>query len=193
MGRRTTTWLIAGVLSAGLLAGCSAEETQEPEAPDAEAAQGETEQADQTAGQGSGGDQGMDDDGAPADSAEVTTAESDLGTILVDSEGMTLYLFTQDSPGTSVCTGECLANWPALEGEPTAGAGVKEDLLGSIEREDGTVQATYADWPLYYFVQDSESGDVTGQGVEDVWYVLAPDGQMITDGAPEQEGSRPGY
>lgn len=103
---------------------------------------------------------------------------------------MTLYLFTQDSPGTSVCTDECLENWPPLEGEPTAGGDAGEDLLGSTERDDGTVQATYADWPLYYFIQDSDPGDVVGQGVEEVWYVLAPDSEMITE---EAESSRPGY
>ena len=186
MGRRTIIWLFAGALSTLLLAGCGGQDTEQL------ADAGEAEQAGETGMQtqeGTEDDGGTDDGGTAADPAELTTAESDVGTILVDGAGMTLYLFTQDSPGTSVCTEECLANWPALEGEPTAGDGVEEDLLGSIERDDGTVQATYADWPLYYFVQDSEPGDLNGQGVEDVWYVLAPDGQMIT----EEADSGPGY
>ena len=167
MRRRTIALLSASILSVGMLAACG---TGEPNT--------ETE-----------GAVANDVDGA----AEVATTETDLGTFLVDAQGMTLYLFTEDSPGVSACTDECLENWPILEGEPEAGTGVDADLLGSIQRDDGTVQATYDDWPLYYFVQDTEAGDVTGQGVQDVWYVLAPDGQMITDQAPEDEGSRPGY
>lgn len=111
----------------------------------------------------------------------VTTADSDLGTILVDGEGMTLYLFTQDSPNTSVCFDDCLAAWPILEGEPTADGEADDSLLGSFEREDGTIQATYNEWPLYYFAQDQAPGDTTGQAVNDVWWVLNTDGDAITD------------
>ncbi len=114
----------------------------------------------------------------------VATADSSLGTILVDGEGMTLYLFTQDTPNTSVCFDQCLEAWPVLEGEPTAGEGVDDSLLGSFERDDGTVQATYDGWPLYYFAQDQAPGDVTGQAVNDVWWVLDADGAAITE-APQ--------
>ncbi|MCK0112820.1 hypothetical protein MWU75_11780 [Ornithinimicrobium sp. F0845] len=117
----------------------------------------------------------------------VATADTDLGTILVDGEGMTLYLFTQDSPNTSVCFDDCLAAWPILEGEPTAGEGTDDSLLGSFEREDGTVQATYDGWPLYYFAQDQAPGDVTGQAVNDVWWVIDADGAAITE-APQSGG-----
>lgn len=190
MGRRTIIWLFAGALSTLLMAGCGTDDEQQPTGSEGETEQGTEAEQDTETEEGTQTEQGMEnDDGTAADPTELTTAESDVGTILVDGAGITLYLFTQDSPGTSVCTEECLANWPALEGEPTAGDGVEEDLLGSIERDDGTVQATYADWPLYYFVQDSEPGDLNGQGVEDVWYVLAPDGQMIT----EEADSGPGY
>lgn len=111
--------------------------------------------------------------------AEVTTAETDLGTILVDGAGMTLYLFTNDSPGTSVCEGDCLVAWPPLEGEATAGEGVDESLLGTITRSDGSTQASYGDWPLYYWVEDEQPGDVTGQGVGGVWYVIDAEGNAI--------------
>lgn len=110
---------------------------------------------------------------------QVMSAQTDLGTILVDEEGKTLYVFTQDSPGTSTCEGGCLDTWPAVSGEATAGEGADESLLGSIERSDGSTQATYADWPLYYYAQDQSAGDVNGQGVGDVWYVVGPDGTVI--------------
>ncbi len=107
------------------------------------------------------------------------TTQTELGTFLVDEEGRTLYMFTKDSPGTSVCEGDCLAAWPVLEGEVAAGEGVDESLIGTIERSDGSIQASYADWPLYYFAQDQAAGDVTGQGVGEVWYVLSPEGEII--------------
>src|SRR5215207_10287760 len=47
----------------------------------------------------------------------VSVSESaDFGPILVDGEGMSLYLFTNDTQdsGTSTCTGDCLVEWPAL-------------------------------------------------------------------------------
>lgn len=121
------------------------------------------------------------EDGAAAGASTVMTAETDLGTILVDGEGMTLYMFTNDTQdsGESVCEGDCLVAWPPLEGEPTAGEGVDESLLGTIERSDGSTQASYNGWPLYYWAQDTAPGDVTGQGVNDVWYVLDPAGEPI--------------
>lgn len=111
--------------------------------------------------------------------ATIATSTSDLGEFLVDDKGMTLYMFTQDSPNTSVCEGDCLAAWPALAGPVEAGDGVDAAQLGTTTRSDGTEQATYNGWPLYYWVQDKAPGDVTGQGVGTVWYVLDPAGTPI--------------
>jgi len=110
----------------------------------------------------------------------LTTAESQLGTILVDGKGMTIYLFTQDTQGSgaSTCEGGCLAAWPAV-GELTASSDVDAALLGTITRSDGTMQAAYNGWPLYYYVQDEGAGDTTGQGVDDVWWVMDADGNAI--------------
>ncbi len=106
----------------------------------------------------------------------IATAESDeLGTYFTDAEGMTLYLFTNDSPGVGNCTGECLENWPAFTAEEplTLPEGVPGELT-LIEREDGTQQVAYNFWPLYYFAGDEEPGDSMGQGVGDVWFVAPP-------------------
>lgn len=134
---------------------------------------------------------GEDSGGAAAGTDEPTlqVADSDLGSILVDGEGRTVYLFTQDSPGTSVCEAECLDTWPPVEGELTAGDGVDDGLLGTIERGDGTVQATYGDWPLYYFAQDGGAGDTAGQGVNDVWYVLDAAGEPVKKAAETEAPS----
>lgn len=118
----------------------------------------------------------------PAD-ALLATTDSDLGEIVVDAEGRTVYVFDRDEPGSgeSACSGECLENWPAVaaeDDEPSAD-GV-EGEIGTIERDDGTLQVTLEGAPLYLFVGDGAPGDVTGQAVQDVWWVVGPDGQKIT-------------
>jgi predicted lipoprotein with Yx(FWY)xxD motif len=114
----------------------------------------------------------------------VQAAESDLGTILVDGRGMTLYLFTADTRGSgaSTCEGQCLALWPPLLGPAEDGPGIEDDLLGTITRSDGRMQATYDGWPLYYWARDTAPGQTTGQGVNGVWWVVSPEGEAI--GAP---------
>ncbi|PSL08513.1 putative lipoprotein with Yx(FWY)xxD motif [Haloactinopolyspora alba] len=126
---------------------------------------------------GTGDTAGTDDGGSG--SPRVELADTPLGEILVDGDGRTLYLFTPDTPEGSPCDAECLANWPPLEGDVEAGEGVDAELLGTFERDDGTVQASYADWPLYYFAGDEASGDLNGQGVNDVWYVVDAEGNPV--------------
>lgn len=119
----------------------------------------------------------------PADAATlaVKMADSSLGSILVDGKGMTLYMYTKDTQGSnaSTCSGGCLTAWPALSGKPTKGAGVDDSKLGSFTRTDGSVQATYNGWPLYYYAKDTKVGDVTGQNVGTVWFVLDHDGTPV--------------
>ena len=100
---------------------------------------------------------------APATAGtDVTVSSSDLGEILVDGEGNTLYLFTPDAQGESVCYDQCEEAWPPLVGDVSAGDGVDGSLLGAVERTDGSLQATYNGWPLYYFAADSAPGDING-------------------------------
>jgi predicted lipoprotein with Yx(FWY)xxD motif len=112
---------------------------------------------------------------------------TDFGSILVNGEDMSLYVFmadTQDS-GTSACTdAECVAEWPPLtsEGAPEAGEGVDATLLSTITRDDGTLQATYNGWPLYLFEEDTAPGDTNGQGVDEfggLWFLVSPTGEAI--------------
>jgi predicted lipoprotein with Yx(FWY)xxD motif len=100
------------------------------------------------------------------------------GSFLVDSKGMTLYLYTVDKPNTSNCYGPCAVAWPPLltNGAPIAGPGATALLLGTTTRTDGTTQVTYNGWPLYYFATDKVPGDTTGENVQNVWFVITPAG-----------------
>ena len=99
-----------------------------------------------------------------------------LGPFLTDAEGMTLYLFTNDTTaGESACSGDCAANWPPVPAttEVLLPPGIPGSLA-AIEREDGSMQLAYNDIPLYYFANDAKAGDTTGQEVGDVWYIVPP-------------------
>ncbi|MBK5443494.1 MULTISPECIES: hypothetical protein [unclassified Peribacillus] len=93
---------------------------------------------------------------------------------LADSKGMTLYYFKKDESGKSNCAGECLENWPPFMAKDfNVPKGFDKKDFGIIKREDtGTEQVTYKGFPLYYFVKDKQVGDVNGEGVKDVWYIV---------------------
>ncbi|HXG36178.1 MAG TPA: hypothetical protein VNL15_04350 [Dehalococcoidia bacterium] len=112
----------------------------------------------------------------PAATAVTVASRShpQLGTILTDAQGKTLYTFTPDPPNGSACTGDCAQRWPPLtlrSGTPTASSGVT-GRLGTIQRTDGSTQVTYDGKPLYYFAADAAPGDANGQGVGNVWFVV---------------------
>ena len=106
--------------------------------------------------------------------------DTTLGSFLTDASGMTLYLYTSDSPGTSTCEGGCATAWPPLltGGAPIAGTGVDAAMLGTLTRSDGTTQVTYNSWPLYYYAKDAKAGDTKGEGVGGIWYVITPAGSQ---------------
>lgn len=110
---------------------------------------------------------------APAQTTLDVSNNSKLGMILVDSKGMTLYLYTKDTNGTSVCYGGCAVLWPPLlvNGTPTSAVALP-GTLGVTLRTNGDEQATYDGWPLYYYLPDRVPSDTTGQGVGNVWYVI---------------------
>jgi predicted lipoprotein with Yx(FWY)xxD motif len=118
----------------------------------------------------------------PSGPAMVNMGKTDkLGSFLVDDKGMTLYLFTNDTPNTSSCYDKCATYWPPLltNGSAVGGSGVDASKFGTTTRKDGTAQVTYNGWPLYYFAKDKQAGDVTGQGVTNNWYVVSPTGDAI--------------
>jgi predicted lipoprotein with Yx(FWY)xxD motif len=109
------------------------------------------------------------------------TKDPTLGNILVDQNGMTLYLFTNDTPDTSNCDAACQALWPPLisQGTPKAGPGVDAALIGVATQADGQKIVTYDHQPLYYKATDKEAGDKTGEGVKNIWFAVSPSGQAV--------------
>jgi predicted lipoprotein with Yx(FWY)xxD motif len=99
-----------------------------------------------------------------------TVSNATLGTVLTDSQGMTLYHLSGERNGKFICTSAtCLGVWHPLVA-PSSGApsGSGVSSLGSVKRSDGTTQVTYKGAPLYTFVQDKQAGETNGQGIKDV-------------------------
>ena len=127
------------------------------------------------------------------DASTIKVESSPVGDILVDGNGHTLYMFTVDGDDASAskCVGKCQTLWPRVEGEPKAGDGVDASLIGTTTG-DSAPQATYAGHPLYYYDKDGSAGEVTGQGVGKVWYLLDGKGVAITR-MPAKSGGGGGY
>lgn len=120
--------------------------------------------------------------------ASITLANSNLGKILVNSKGQTLYLFQADKGSTSTCNGACASAWPPVttQGAPIAGAGVSSAKLGTTRRSDGTTEVTYNGHPLYTFAGDSSPGEATGEGNQGFgaeWDVVSASGNKIEIGS----------
>lgn len=117
--------------------------------------------------------------GGDAESAGLQLTTTDLGEILVDAGGNTVYLFVPDSQGDSTCYDACEANWPVVAEVTTIGDGLDQSLLGTTTRTNGDVQATYNGWPLYYFAGDAAPGDTNGQSLNGVWWVIDASGDAV--------------
>ena len=110
--------------------------------------------------------------------ALMLAPDARVGSHLVDGSGRSLYYFGKDLPASgsnaavSNCTGGCLAAWPIFHAGNAAFQGIDAADVGEITGSEGSLQTTYRGWPLYYFAGDSQAGDVHGEGVDDVWFVL---------------------
>ncbi|MEV7284872.1 SCO0930 family lipoprotein [Streptomyces sp. NPDC093252] len=110
----------------------------------------------------------------------TVAANAELGSVLTDADGRTLYRFDEDTaePPKTNCEGDCATAWPPVPAnDASAGDGVDAELLGEITRPDGTKQLTVGGWPAYRFAKDVNAGDIEGQGVNGTWFALAPDGK----------------
>lgn len=116
--------------------------------------------------------------------ASVAVEHSRFGDILFDGRGYVLYAFTRDPRGKSVCGGPCARAWPpyVVKSRLHAGAGVARNRLATTRRRDGSLQLTYADRPLYYYIGDRRPGQILCQNVSEfggVWRVVRASGRLV--------------
>jgi predicted lipoprotein with Yx(FWY)xxD motif len=128
--------------------------------------------------------------------AKVGVAKTSIGTVIVNGQGRTLYMFAADKHGKSACYGQCAHYWPPLltSGKPAAVKGAKASLLGTTRRKDGKLQVTYAGRPLYSFISDVTPGQTSGQGLNlsgGLWWAISPSGAL--DKQKASSGGGGGY
>jgi predicted lipoprotein with Yx(FWY)xxD motif len=124
--------------------------------------------------------------------ATLGVTNTNLGDVLVNSRGLTLYLFKKDTGTNSTCFGECASVWPPqrASGKPTVGTGIDASKVGTTPRSDGKPQLTYDGHPLYLYDGDRKPGDTNGEGLNTLgaaWFALSPAGEQVS-GRPSGGG-----
>jgi len=106
-----------------------------------------------------------------------------LGSVLVDAQGRTLYIFAPDRQSRVTCVSACATVWPpaplASGQKPVAAGQVEQSLLASDPDPAGGRVVTYGGWPLYTYVTDTSSGQATGQALNlngGLRHVISPSG-----------------
>lgn len=132
---------------------------------------------------GYGGDGSTSPSSGSTGAASVSTAKvGNLGTVLVNGDGRTLYLFESDNGPTSTCVDTCAGTWPALttSGDASATGGADSSMLGTSTRADGSTQVTYNGHPLYIYSGDMAAGQANGEDIGNVWYAVTTQGTPAT-------------
>ena len=117
----------------------------------------------------------------PAGTFLSANSTAQLGTVVIDGVGWTLYRFDGDSaePPTSTCVDACAEAWPpvlATPGDPLTADGVPQDAIGTLNRPDGGVQLTIGGWPVYRFAAEEAPGATEGHGADGQWFAITPEG-----------------
>ncbi len=151
-------------------------------------------------GSGGGGGSSAASGSGSGSGSGIKTVSTSKGTVLTNSAGRTLYWFVIDTPNKSNCNGQCATFWPPVPGTAKAAGGVSlPGKFGTITRKDGSSQLTYDGHPLYTFVQDTKSGQVSGNGVNTsggLWWAVTPSGAKLAakkSGSGGGSGGSPGY
>jgi predicted lipoprotein with Yx(FWY)xxD motif len=170
---------VIAVLAAGLLvAGCGEDSSESADpAPTSAATTTEASAPEKPESKPKGGE------AEEKPGTEIVVGDSEFGEMLFDADDQAIYIFENDEPGKSNCYGECAEAWPPVttDGEPVAGEGVEESLLGTTERDDGTTQVTYDGQPLYFYAHEAP-GEVRCHNVDlngGFWWVVGPDGKRL--------------
>lgn len=177
----------AGATSALLLTACGSS-GDSSSSTDSAAAASSAPASSAPAGNGDADGMGM------ATTSMLMTEEMEgMGAFVTDDKGMTLYRYEMDqaSPSKSMCTGDCAKTWmPVMAQDSVKAMGVKQSLVGSVDRSDGMKQLTLAGRPLYRYMGDAKAGEMKGQAKDSKWYALTPAGEkaaMSSDGSGSSE------
>jgi predicted lipoprotein with Yx(FWY)xxD motif len=190
--RRRAGLAAAAVATLALTAACGSSDNRSATVPTTDtvqpAGQGTSDYGSSGSSQGeegayggqAGGDDGNAAEAGPAPGKLALRQASDLGPVVTDAKGMTLYRFDKDTakPPKSNCSGACATTWPPVPADGAkAPAGIAKSDLGSVTRADGVKQLTVGGWPAYRYAKDTKAGDTKGQGVGGTWSALAADGK----------------
>jgi predicted lipoprotein with Yx(FWY)xxD motif len=169
--------LLLGLLFLGLLTACADDPPATPTAEDSNSASSPT-----TAQSDPSSEPSLSSSAEqPEQGTKVIAAQSDFGTILFDEGGQAIYVFDVETTSRPRCYGPCADAWPPVltDGAPLAGKRVRESLLGTTPRSDGTTQVTYEGHPLYFYAHEGkhevECHDIFLNGGN--WYAVQPSGQ----------------
>ena len=111
--------------------------------------------------------QSSDSEYRPSDNNYM--ADTSVGSVMTTPQGMTVYTFDKDQPGTSNCYGDCAMKWPPVTGD---GYAQESGRMSLITRTDGQRQWAYEGMPLYTYHEDAMAGDVKGDNIGNVWHVV---------------------
>ena len=164
--------------SALLILGCGGDSSPEPGTSTADTEKTQSAVTEGTGGAAETGDAGQEPQ--PKGTA-IVTGESEFGEMLFDERDQAIYVFENDPRHESACYGECAEAWPPVltKGEPVASGDVETGMLGTVERDDGSTQVTYAGRPLYFYAHEAP-GEVRCHNVDlngGLWWVVGPDGK----------------
>jgi predicted lipoprotein with Yx(FWY)xxD motif len=186
-GRTTYAFALLAVAATLAIAGCGSSSSSNESGGAYGGGGNSNSTASESSGRSYGGaSESSSGGGSGSASAAVVSVGSaaNVGQVLVDSNGMTLYYFQKDKKGSgkSACSGACASAWPPLTsaGAAKAMSGTQASMLGTIKRSDGSTQVTYAGWPLYTFVEDKKPGEDNGTDSKAFgasWYPLHPNGE----------------
>lgn len=91
--------------------------------------------------------------------------------ILADKEGLSLYTFNPDKANESTCYDGCAKTWPPVLVDQEQAASLT-GVMGTAVRRDGSLQLTIDSRPVYLFIGDEKAGDINGEGLGGVWFVI---------------------
>ena len=124
-------------------------------------------------------DPGKNPTAVTSDDTVVSISDTDLGQVLVDADGFTLYAFLNDGPNTSACIDQCAQSWPPLIVDGEFEIGLSGAGFATADRSDGSIQLTVDGRPLYRFSGDQGPGETNGQGVNGKWFAVDSSGRLI--------------